>query len=205
MAEPKRVQALKSLLTNRDRVLVLDGAMGTSIQAKGLEPDDFGGADYDGCNEYLCVTRPDVIADIHKEFLAAGADIIETNSFGSTSVVLAEYGLSHQSRYLNREAALIARRVADEASDARATKFVAGSMGPTTKTISVTGGVTFSDLAFSYYEQALGLIEGGVDVLLLETSQDLINVKAGLDGIDRAPVEETFGYKASDKKQCCPY
>ena len=78
MAEPKRVQALKSLLANRDRVLVLDGAMGTSIQAKGLAPDDFGGADYDGCNEYLCVTRPDVIADIHKEFLAAGADIIET-------------------------------------------------------------------------------------------------------------------------------
>ncbi len=189
MAEPKRVQALKSLLTNRDRVLVLDGAMGTSIQAKGLEPDDFGGADYDGCNEYLCVTRPDVIADIHKEFLAAGADIIETNSFGSTSVVLAEYGLSHQSRYLNREAALIARRVADGASDATATKFVAGSMGPTTKTISVTGGITFSDLAFSYYEQALGLIEGGVDVLLLETSQDLINVKAGLDGIDRAIAE----------------
>jgi 5-methyltetrahydrofolate--homocysteine methyltransferase len=189
MIEPKRVKALKSSLRTGKRVLILDGAMGTAIQAVGLGPDDFGGLDYEGCNEYLCITRPDVIADIHKGFLDAGADIIETNSFGSTSVVLAEYGLADQARWLNREAALIARRVADEAGDEERTRFVAGSMGPTTKTISVTGGITFDDLAFSYYEQALGLIEGGVDLLLLETSQDTINVKAGLDGIDRAMAE----------------
>jgi 5-methyltetrahydrofolate--homocysteine methyltransferase len=189
MVEPKRVTTLKSLLRTGKRILLLDGAMGTSIQESGLGPDDFGGVNFEGCNEYLCVTRPDVVSDIHKSFLDAGADIIETNSFGSTSVVLAEYGLADQARYLNREAALIARRVADEASDSERTRFVAGSMGPTTKTISVTGGITFDDLAVSYYEQALGLIEGGVDVLLLETGQDVINVKAGLDGIDRAIAE----------------
>jgi 5-methyltetrahydrofolate--homocysteine methyltransferase len=189
MVEPERVKALKSLLQTRQRILVLDGAMGTSIQAVELGPDDFGGIDYEGCNEYLCITHPEIIASIHKGFLDAGADIIETNSFGSTSVVLAEYGLAQQARHLNREAAYIARRVADEASNPEKTRFVAGSMGPTTKAISITGGITFDDLSFSYYEQALGLIEGGVDILLLETSQDLINVKAGLEGIDRAMAE----------------
>jgi 5-methyltetrahydrofolate--homocysteine methyltransferase len=186
MVEPKRVKELKSLIQARDRILVVDGAMGTSIQSMGLIPDDFGGVDYEGCNEYLCVTRPDVIETIHKDFLVAGADIIETNSFGSTSVVLAEYGLGDQARHLNLAAASIARRVADEASSSDKTRFVAGSMGPTTKTISVTGGITFDELSLSYYEQALGLIEGGADVLLLETSQDMINIKAGLAGIDRA-------------------
>jgi len=189
MAEPERVKALKSLLRTRERILVLDGAMGTSIQDAGLGPDDFGGIDYEGCNEYLCVTRPDVIAEIHKSFLDAGADIIETNSFGSTSVVLAEYGLADQARRLNKEAALIARRMAEKASSPEKRRFVAGSMGPTTKTISVTGGVTFDELVLSYCEQALGLIEGGADILLLETSQDVINVKAGLEGIDRAMAE----------------
>ncbi len=183
----ERIDALKTALHRR--ILVVDGAMGTQIQARGLGPDDFGGAEYEGCNEYLVVTRPDVIKDIHKEYLDAGADIIETNTFGATSVVLAEYDLASEARRLNREAAAIAREAADEAAGDGQPRFVAGSMGPTTKTISVTGGVTFDELAEAFQEQAAGLMEGGADLLLLETSQDTINVKAGLEGVDRAFAE----------------
>ena len=183
MNETQRISTLKSLLERQ--ILVLDGAMGTSIQVLGLGPDDFGGAEYEGCNEYLAITRPDAIAEIHRDFLDAGCDILETNTFGATPLVLAEYGLAHQARRINREAAAIARRAADAAS-AEKPRFVAGSMGPTTKTISVTGGVTFDELADSFHEQALGLMEGGADLLLLETGQDTLNIKAGLEGIDRA-------------------
>lgn len=179
-----RIEALKSLL--RERVLVLDGAMGTAIQSRNLRPEDFGGPEYEGCNEYLVITRPEVIAEVHQGYLDAGADIIETDSFGATAVVLAEYGLAEEARRINREAARIARRVADAASTPEKPRFVAGSMGPTTRTISVTGGVTFDELAESYRQQAAGLIEGGSDLLLLETCQDTINVKAGLEGIDQA-------------------
>ena len=184
MNNSDRINALKSSL--RNRILIVDGAMGTSIQDRDLGPDDFGGAAYEGCNEYLVITRPDIIEEIHQGFIDAGADIIETNSFGSTPVVLAEYGLAHEARRLNREAAQLARRVADAASTVEKPIFVAGSMGPTTKTISVTGGITFEELADDYQQQAAGLIEGGADVLLLETGQDTLNIKAGLEGIDRA-------------------
>ena len=187
MSTNSRIDELKSALAQR--LLVIDGAMGTAIQNKDLGPDDFGGPEYEGCNEYLTVTRPDVIEDIHRSYLDAGADIIETNTFGSTPVVLAEYGLAHEARRLNRDAAAIARRVADAASTPEKLRFVAGSMGPTTKTISVTGGITFEELSADYHTQAAGLIEGGVDLLLLETSQDTLNVKAGLEGIDRAFAE----------------
>ena len=179
-----RTDALKTSL--RKRILVIDGAMGTSIQNRDLGPDDFGGPEHEGCNEYLVLTRPDIIADIHREFLDAGADILETDTFGATSVVLAEYGLAHEARRINREAAHLARGLADAAGTADKPRFVAGSMGPTTKSISVTGGITFDELAENYRQQAAGLIEGGVDVLVLETSQDTLNVKAGLEGIDRA-------------------
>ena len=187
MSTNSRIDELKSALAQR--LLVIDGAMGTAIQNKDLGPDDFGGPEYEGCNEYLTVTRPDVIEDIHRSYLDAGADIIETNTFGSTPVVLAEYGLAQEARRLNRDAAAIARRVADAASTPEKLRFVAGSMGPTTKTISVTGGITFEELSADYHTQAAGLIEGGVDLLLLETSQDTLNVKAGLEGIDRAFAE----------------
>ena len=187
MTIDERTDALKTAL--QKRILVVDGAMGTQIQARGLGPDDFGGAEYEGCNEYLVVTRPDVIKDIHKEYLEAGADIIETNTFGATSVVLAEYDLASEARQLNREAAAIAREAAEEVAGDGQPRFVAGSMGPTTKTISVTGGVTFDELAESFREQAAGLMEGGADFLLIETSQDTINVKAGLEGADRAFAE----------------
>jgi len=191
MHNSDRINQLKSLL--KQRILVVDGAMGTSIQARNLGPEDFGGLDYEGCNENLVLTRPDVIADIHQDFLDAGADILETNTFGATSVVLAEYDLAHEARRINQVAAQVARRVADETSTADRPRFVAGSMGPTTKTISVTGGITFDELSEAYSEQAVGLVEGGSDLLLLETSQDTINVKAGLIGIDRAFAE--LGYE----------
>ncbi len=187
MNETERIGTLKSLLSQR--ILVIDGAMGTSIQTRNLGPEDFGGPEYEGCNEYLVLVRPDVIADIYRDYLDAGADILETDTFGATSVVLSEYDLAHEARRINREAARLARRLADAASTTDKPRFVAGSMGPTTKTISVTGGITFDELAASYHEQAAGLMEGGVDVLLMETSQDTLNVKAGLEGIDRAFAE----------------
>ena len=187
MVTSERISLLKELLTQR--VLVIDGAMGTAIQAYDLGPDDFGGVEYEGCNEHLCLTRPHIISEIHKAYLGAGSDIIETNTFGSTSVVLSEYDLSHLARELNREAARLAVEAAQEFTTTDKPRFVAGSMGPTTKTISVTGGITFDELADAYKEQAIGLIEGGVDLLLLETSQDTINVKAGLEGIDQAFLE----------------
>ena len=185
----ERIDALKSLFA--DRILIIDGAMGTQIQARNLEPADFGGEEYEGCNEYLNITRPDIIADIHRAYLEAGADILETNTFGATALVLGEYGLADHSRRINREAAVIARKVSDEMAERQPGRltFVAGAMGPTTRTISVTGGLTFDELAADYHQQAAGLIEGGVDMVLLETSQDTINVKAGLEGIDRAFAE----------------
>ena len=184
MDQSQKTDTLKSLL--REKVLVMDGAMGTSIQGYDLGPDDFGGPEYEGCNEYLIITRPDVIGEIHQGYLDAGADIIETNTFGATSIVLDEYNLSYEARRINREAAALARKLADDASTPNRPRFVAGAMGPTTKTISVTGGVTFEQLAEAFQEQAEGLMEGGADILLMETSQDTLNVKAGLEGIDRA-------------------
>ena len=187
MESMERIENLKSAL--RERILVVDGAMGTAIQSFDLGSDDFGGAEYEGCNEHLVLTRPDVIEAIHRGHLDAGADIIETDTFGSTAIVLAEYDLAHEARRLNQVAAALARRVADDAATPDKPRFVAGSMGPTTKTISVTGGVTFEELADSYHTQAAGLIEGNCDVLLLETGQDTLNIKAGLEGIDRAFAE----------------
>jgi 5-methyltetrahydrofolate--homocysteine methyltransferase len=168
------------------RILVMDGAMGTMLQQENLTADDFGGEQYDGCNEYLNLTAPKVIAKIHREYLEAGADIIETNTFGSTSIVLDEYNLGFRAYELNKIAAQIAKKEADKISTAEWPRYVAGSMGPTTKTLSVTGGTTFEALAVSYEEQAIGLIDGGVDLLLLETSQDMLNVKAGFIGIKNA-------------------
>ena len=182
-----RIDKLKSLLS--ERILVIDGAVGTAVQALDLGPDEFGGPEFEGCNEYLVITRPDLIAGIHQSYLDAGADILETDTFGATAVVLEEYGLAHEARRINREAAQMARELADSASTGDKPRFVAGSMGPTTKSISVTGGITFEELAASYCEQAIGLIEGGADLLLLETSQDTINVKAGLEGISQASIE----------------
>ncbi len=184
MSAPDRVAALRAAVAKR--ILVLDGAMGTAIQACGLTADDFGGPTLEGCNEHLVLTRPDVIARIHRDYLDAGADIIETNTFGGTCIVLAEYGLQDKVGEINRTAARLARAAADAASTPERLRFVAGSMGPGTKTISVTGGITFEAVCAAYIDQALALIQGGVDVLFLETQQDTLNVKAALFGIEEA-------------------
>lgn len=160
--------------------------MGTMIQQVDLTSEDFGGEDLDGCNEMLVLTRPDLIQRIHEDYLEAGADLIETNTFGATSVVLAEYDIQDRAREINLEAARIAKAAVDRFSTPESPRYVVGAMGPTTKTLSVTGGVTFQELVDSYFEQALALIEGGVDALLLETSQDTLNVKAGSIGIQQA-------------------
>ncbi len=178
-----RRQALFDALDTR--VLLMDGAMGTMLQQAHLTPADFGGPSLEGCNENLVCTRPDVLLGIHRAYLQAGADIIETDTFGSTSIVLAEYGLAASARGISRRAAELARQAADESSSQTKPRWVAGSMGPTTKAISVTGGVTFDALRDAYYEQAAGLIEGGADLLVLETCQDTRNVKAGLLAIAR--------------------
>jgi 5-methyltetrahydrofolate--homocysteine methyltransferase len=172
------------------RVLVFDGAMGTQLQARQLVAADFGGEALLGCNEHLVLTRPDVIADIHRAYFDAGADFVETNSFGGTPLVLDEYGLGDKAHAINEAAARIARDVANTYTDRP--RFVAGSMGPTTRTLSVTGGLGFDELAHHYMVQARGLMAGGADILLLETSIDTLNVKAGLVGIERAEQELGF-------------
>lgn len=184
MPKPLIVERLKK------KILIMDGAMGTMLQDAELTPEDFGGEEYDGCNEYLNVTAPSVIESIHITYLKAGADIIETNTFGGTNLVLDEYDLGAQAYEINKLGAEIARKATDAISTNEWPRFVAGSMGPTTKTLSVTGGTTFDALREAYAEQARGLIDGGADLLLLETSQDMLNVKAGFLGIEQA-IEQT--------------
>ena len=164
------------------RILVLDGAMGTMIQGAGLAADDFGGAQYEGCNEYLNLTRPDVIQSIHAAYFEAGADLVSTNTFGCAPYVLAEYGLAERAY----EITLAAGRLAREAAGRR---FVIGAMGPSTRSISVTRNVTFDEVRAAYALQAAALIAGGVDALLLETAQDTLNVKAAALGV-RAAMRE---------------
>ncbi|MFC4322340.1 methionine synthase [Litchfieldia salsa] len=168
------------------KILVIDGAMGTMIQDANLTAEDFGGEEYDGCNEYLTLTSPETITRIHEEYLEAGADIIETNTFGATSIVLDEYDIGHLALEINIKSAKLAREAVEKFTSPKWPRFVAGSMGPTTKTLSVTGGTTFEELIKNYEEQARGLIIGDVDLLLLETSQDMLNVKAAFIGINEA-------------------
>ncbi|MDQ0232270.1 methionine synthase [Metabacillus malikii] len=178
------MSSIKNELTKR--ILVLDGAMGTMIQDANLSANDFGGEEYEGCNEYLTITSPKTIQDIHEAYLEAGSDIISTNTFGATSLVLDEYDLGSLALELNIESAKIAKEATKKYSTADKPRYVAGAMGPTTKTLSVTGGTTFDTLVDNYEEQARGLILGGADLLLLETSQDMLNVKAGFIGIQKA-------------------
>lgn len=170
----------------QERILIIDGAMGTMIQNADISPEEFGGEEYDGCNEYLNIVKPDVIEQVHREYLAAGADIICTNTFGGTPVVLNEYNLGDQAHDINFRAAKLAKDCAKEFSTSDWPRFVAGAIGPTTKTLSVTGGITFDELMNDFYVQAKALVEGGVDVILLETSQDMLNVKAATIGIKQA-------------------
>ena len=170
----------------KNRILILDGAMGTMLQAEDLSEDDFGGEEYEGCNEYLNILRPDILDRIHRAYLEAGADIISTNTFGGTPLVLDEFSLGHRTYEINKRAVEIAKQCAADYSTPEWPRFVAGAIGPTTKTLSVTGGITFDKLSEDFYVQAKALIEGGADLLLMETSQDMLNVKAGTIGIKRA-------------------
>ena len=168
------------------RILIIDGAMGTMLQQENLTADDFGGEELEGCNENLVLTRPDVLAKIHRAYLEAGADMICTNTFGATPLVLNEYGLGSKAEEINIRAVELALSAVEEYSTADWPRFVAGAIGPTTKTLSVTGGISFDELSENFYVQAKALIEGGAHLLLLETSQDMLNVKAASLGVNRA-------------------
>src|SRR5438270_348193 len=171
------------LQTVRERVVIYDGAMGTNIQTRSPQVDDFWGKE--GCNELLVLSRPDIIKDIHASFLSVGCDVVETDTFGATRVVLAEYELEDKVAELKIRAVRLAREVAQQFSTKDKPRFVAGSIGPTTKLPSL-GHIKFDDMAAAYEEQALALIEGGVDVLLIETCQDLLQAKAAVVGISDA-------------------
>jgi 5-methyltetrahydrofolate--homocysteine methyltransferase len=173
----------------RERVVVFDGATGTNLQLRHLGPEDFGGAALEGCNEVLVDTRPDVVADLHRSFLDVGSDVVETDSFGSLPWVLAEYGLEHRTRELAIKAARIARHEADTAAARTgAPKWVAGSLGPGTKIASL-GQITFKEQRDGYQLAASGLLEGGVDLFIIETVQDLLQAKAAMIGCRRAMAE----------------
>lgn len=164
-----------------ERVLLFDGATGTSLQTQYLTPEDFGGHNLEGCNEYLCISNPEAVRKVHDGFLEAGADIIETNSFGSASIVLAEYGIADRAYELSCLSAQIARACADQYSTPERPRFVAGSVGPTTKLPSL-GQIDFDTMAASFQEQIAGLIDGGADLLCIETCQDPLQTKCALYG-----------------------
>ncbi len=171
------------------RVLVYDGAMGTNIQLHHPTPEDFGGKSLEGCNDHLVLTRPDIIQSIHESFLAVGCDVVETCTFQSTPHRLREWGIEEKTRELNVAAARLARAACDKIATADKPRFVAGSIGPTGLLLSssdpVLSNTTFAELEENYYIQAKYLVEGGVDVLLVETAQDILEVKAAVAGFER--------------------
>jgi 5-methyltetrahydrofolate--homocysteine methyltransferase len=192
-----RAQALPEILNNR--IAILDGAMGTMIQRFKLSEADYRGErfkdfpkDVKGNNELLSLTRPDVIRDIHEGYLAAGADLIETNTFGATTVAQADYDMQHLAREMNLQSAKLARAACDKFSTPDKPRYVVGALGPTPKTASISPdvndagarNVTFEELRAAYYEQVQALVEGGSDVLLVETIFDTLNAKAALFAIE---------------------
>jgi 5-methyltetrahydrofolate--homocysteine methyltransferase len=192
-----RAQALPEILKNR--IAILDGAMGTMIQRFKLSEADYRGErfkdfpkDVKGNNELLSLTRPDVIRDIHEGYLAAGADLIETNTFGATTVAQADYDMQHLTREMNLQSAKLARAACDKFSTPDKPRYVVGALGPTPKTASISPdvndagarNVTFEELRAAYYEQVEALVEGGSDVLLVETIFDTLNAKAALFAIE---------------------
>ncbi len=199
MIQYTKGQLLPELLSQR--ILILDGAMGTMIQQYKLQEDDFRGdthrfdnhpIDLKGNNELLSITKPEVILEIHQKYLAAGADIIETNTFGATTVAQEDYHLAEVAREMNLASAKLARQACDEYSTPDKPRFVAGALGPTPKTASISPDVNdpgarnvdFETLRKAYYEQVESLVEGGIDVLLVETVFDTLNAKAALFAID---------------------
>jgi 5-methyltetrahydrofolate--homocysteine methyltransferase len=181
------LQALES------KVLIFDGAMGTNIQRAHLTPEDFGGKALEGCNDHLVLTRPDVIQGIHESFLAVGCDVVETCTFQSTPRRLTEWGLGDKVRDINVTAARLARAACQAFSTPDHPRYVAGSIGPTgmlpSSSDPVLSAISFDELSENFYQQAKALVEGGVDVLLVETSQDILEVKAAIAGFERLFVE----------------
>src|SRR5271154_1233409 len=198
---PDRIEHLQRLL--RERIVIIDGAMGTVIQQRKLDEVAFRGArfadwhgkDLKGCNDLLNLTQPQIIEDIHREYLEAGADIIETNTFNSQSISLADYGLESLAYELSKTGAECARRAADavEKSQPGRVCFVAGAIGPTTKTSSISTdvnnpgarGTDYDELVTAYSEQINGLLDGGADVLLVETIFDTLNARAAFFAIQK--------------------
>src|SRR5689334_23757534 len=172
-----------------ERVLVYDGAMGTNIQRHNPTAEDFGGKALEGCNDNLVLTRRDIIQSVHGSFLAVGCDVVETCTFQSTPHRLREWGLEDKTRELNVQAARLARAACDNFATPKRPRFVAGSIGPTgmlpSSSDPTLSNIRFEELAETYYLQAKYLVEGGVDVLLVETAQDILEVKAALTGFER--------------------
>ncbi|OYQ32603.1 5-methyltetrahydrofolate--homocysteine methyltransferase [Niveispirillum lacus] len=205
MTRAERLSRLRDIA--RQRILVIDGAMGTMIQRHNLQEADYRGTrfadwahDVKGNNDLLSVTQPKIIYDIHAQYLDAGADIIETNTFNSTSISLADYGMEKLAYELNFEGAKLARQAADlaEAADPTQPRYVAGALGPTNRTASISPVVTdpgfrnvdFDELRLAYKEQTAGLIDGGADVLMVETIFDTLNAKAALFAIEEVLEEK---------------
>ena len=179
------------------KVLVFDGAMGTSLQLQNLTAGHFGGEQYNGCNDYLAISYPEAVEKVHRSFLDVGVDVLETDTFRSNRITMTEYGLQDRVIEINQTAASLARRLADEFSSLQSPRFVAGSIGPSGKLPSTNdpelSDVSFDELVDVFREQAVGLIRGGVDVLLIETSQDILEVKAAIIGCHKA-FDETGVY-----------
>ncbi len=165
-----------------EKVIVFDGATGTHLQGQNLTADDFGGEALNGCNEYLALSRPSAVARVHEDYLAAGCDVVETNTFGSSPIVLAEYDLAARAYEITLANARIAKRIAREFSTPEQPRYVAGAMGPTTKLPSL-GHIRFREMADAYRLQARGLLDGDVDLLCIETAQDMLQLKAALVGV----------------------
>ena len=173
------------------KVLVFDGAMGTSLQLQNLTAEHFGGEQYNGCNDYLVISYPEAVEKVHRSFLEVGVDVLETDTFRSNRLTMVEYGLQDRIIEINKAAASLARRLCDEfAEKTGQPRFVAGSIGPSGKLPSTNdpelSNVKYDELIDVFREQAVGLIRGGVDVLLIETSQDILEVKAAITGIHKA-------------------
>src|SRR5512138_1925255 len=178
------------------KVLVFDGAMGTSLQLQNLTAEHFGGEQYNGCNDYLVISYPEAVEKVHRSFLEVGVDVIETNTFRTNRITMKEYGLQDRVIEINMAAAQLAKRLAEEYSQIANRKseignrFVAGSIGPSGKLPSANdpdlSNVSFDELADVFREQAVGLLRGSVDLLLIETSQDILEVKAAIRGIHKA-------------------
>jgi 5-methyltetrahydrofolate--homocysteine methyltransferase len=167
---------MKFLELLKQKIIVLDGAMGTNLQLQNLNISDFGGKEYDGCNEYLTISNPETVLKVHRSFLEAGCDVIETNTFGANRIVLKEYGLEEKSYELNFGSARLAKKIISDYNHNKP-RFVAGSIGPSTKLPSL-GHILFKDMVIIYKEQISGLIEGGVDLLICETCQDMLQAKS---------------------------